>query len=163
MNSHLRKRPEEARESLSRSLELEPNNAFAMLMLGALHAFMGNGEEAVSLADKAMALSPLDPHNYLYHSLSATCRLAAEDWDGAVAAAERSMRANRGHISNYRVKTIALQNLGRDEAAAKEVERLMRLDPGLTVKRYLENHPAAAYGAGGDWAEALGRAGVPMQ
>jgi hypothetical protein len=60
-----------------------------------------------------------------------------------------------------RALTIAQTLSGRIEDARKTVALLLRLDPTLTVGRYLSAHPAAAFKTGQLWAEALGIAGLP--
>jgi len=50
---------------------------------------------------------------------------------------------------------------GKQEDAKKTVAELMKIEPTLSVENYLRRHPAADYGTGKMWAEALGNAGVP--
>jgi len=143
------------------ALAIDPNNALAWLLKGTLHAFTDEGETAVAHARRARALSPIDPHRYFYDSLSAAAALANGDFDEALELANRSMRANRRHVSTLRARTVALQRLGRGEEARLSAEELMRADPGFSVRQYLGTHPAAKFSVGRDWAAALRAAGVP--
>ena len=81
--------------------------------------------------------------------------------DRAAQLAEHSLQLNHRHTSTLRVKTIALQSLGREAEAHACAKTLMRREPHLTVERYLATHPAGPYQTGRDWAYALRQAGVP--
>jgi hypothetical protein len=56
---------------------------------------------------------------------------------------------------------IAQWQLGLKEDARKTVQALRRLEPSLTVHRYLERTPAASYRTGKEWSNALRLAGLP--
>ena len=162
VENNLIKRFDVAALRFDEALELDPNNALAWLIKGNMHAFVDEGKEAVICTDRARRLSPLDPHKYFFDSLGATARLASRDFEGALDLANRSMKANRRHASTLRVRTIALQCLNRGEEASAAAADLMRLQPTLTVEGYLKDHPAAAFATGREWAEALGKSGIPM-
>ena len=63
---NLLKRFDIAEDSYERALTANPSNAFAWLLKGTLHAFKSEGEQAVEHTERALALSPLDPHRYFY-------------------------------------------------------------------------------------------------
>lgn len=56
---------------------------------------------------------------------------------------------------------IASSQLGRMDEARESVAALRKLDPSLTVGRYLARSPAAQYETGRVWSQALRRAGLP--
>ena len=126
-----------------------------------MHAFKGDGKLAVDCTQRARKLSPLDPHRYFYDSLAATAHLAAHQYDLALDLAQRSLRANRTHTSTLRVIAIAQWQLGLKEDARKSLQELLRIEPSLTVARYLERTPAAPYSTGKEWSNALREAGLP--
>jgi adenylate cyclase len=71
------------------------------------------------------------------------------------------VRTNKMHTSTLRALAIAQWQLGRREDARATVRALLKLDPGLTIRRYLERTPAAGYDTGREWSSALRLAGVP--
>jgi adenylate cyclase len=71
------------------------------------------------------------------------------------------LRANKLHTSTLRVLTIARWQLGRQREARETAGELMRLEPALTIKRYLQRTPSAGYRTGLEWSSALRQAGVP--
>ncbi|SIO01353.1 hypothetical protein [Vannielia litorea] len=161
VNNNLLKRHDVAMRRFDEAIEIDPNNALAWLLKGVLHAFTDDGERAVTFTNRARALSPLDPQAYYFDSLSAAARLTAQDFEGALELADRSMRANRRHVSTLRARIVALYYLGRMEEARDTAEALLRADPGFNIRGYLRNHPAAEFNAGQSWALALREAGIP--
>jgi tetratricopeptide (TPR) repeat protein len=128
---------------------------------GTLHAFMGEGDQAVDNTQRALKLTPLDPHRYFYDSLAATACLAACRYEDALDLAQRSLRANRKHTSTLRAMATAQWQLGRHDQARQTVQELMKLEPALTISRYLERAPSAPFRLGKEVANALRQAGVP--
>lgn len=161
VHSHLCRRIDVAETRYRQAVDANANDAFAWLLYGTLHAFRNQPDEAVRFTTRARRLSPLDPQRYYFESLSATAHLCAGHYVEALELAETSLRRNRRHPSTLRVKTIALQRLGRSAEARASAVELLRVEPDLTVSGYLARHPAATYDTGRDWATALGEAGVP--
>jgi TolB-like protein len=163
VQNNLTRHFEIAANRFDEALGNDPNNALAWLLKGNMNAFMGNGKDAVSCAARARALSPLDPHQYFFDTLSATAHLANNEYETALVFADRSMRANNRHASTHRVRTIALQLLDRQPEAKQAAAALMKLPGKITVESYLQNHSAATFAVGQQWASALEAAGVPRR
>ena len=161
VNTNLLKRFDVAEERYQLALRANPNESLAWLLKGTLHAFRGEGEEAVRDTEHARRLSPLDPLRYFYDSLAATAALAAGSYERAIELARSSLRANRTHTSTLRALAISQVQLGRLEEARKTAGELLALEPGLTVKGYLERSPSSAFETGKIWSGALRAAGVP--
>lgn len=160
-NVNLLKKFDVAYESYESALEINPSNSLAWLLKGTLHAFRSEGQQAVDHTERALKLSPLDPHRWFYDSLATTACLANQQYERGFELAQRSLRANRKHTSSWRVMTIAQWQLGRFDDARKSVQELMKLQPTLTVSGWLRSSPAADYPIGRAAAEVLRRAGVP--
>ena len=143
------------------ALEADPNNAFGWLVKSMLDAFTGDGATAVSSAERANRLSPMDPRADFFHSLTATAHLADQNFEQALHFANLSLEKNHHHPSTQRVRIIALELLGRGQEAREGVASLLSLDPGFTVEQYLKFHPAAKFSTGQQWARALKSAGAP--
>jgi tetratricopeptide (TPR) repeat protein len=161
VHTNLMKQLDTAQERYELALDVNPNDSLAWLLKGMLHAFRGEGRQAVRDTQRALRLSPLDPHRYFYDSLAASAALSAGQYDRAVELARRSLRANRTHTSTLRVLAIAQWQLGRHEDARKTARELLRLEPRLTVSRWLERSPSSDYEIGRICAHALKEAGVP--
>ena len=161
VHTHLSKRLDVAQERYNLAIETNPNDSLAWLLKGTMHAFMGDGKLAVDCTQRALKLSPLDPHRYYYDSLAATAHLAAHQYDRALDLAQRSLRATRAHTSTLRAKAIAEWQLGRHEAARKTAQDLLRLEPDLTVSGWLKRSPSAPFSIGKEWMNVLRQVGVP--
>jgi class 3 adenylate cyclase/TolB-like protein/tetratricopeptide (TPR) repeat protein len=162
VRTNLLKQLDVALERYELAIRVNPNDPLAHVLRGALHAFKGEGKQAMRDTQRALRLSPLDPHRYFYESLAATAALSAGRYDRAIELAQKSLRANRMHASTLRAMAIAQWLAGQHEGARKTVAELMKIEPSLTVRSYLERHPAADYETGKTWAKALGDAGVPQ-
>jgi class 3 adenylate cyclase/TolB-like protein/Tfp pilus assembly protein PilF len=143
------------------ALRLNPNESLAWLFTGTLHAFKGEGEAAMLAADKALRLSPLDPTRYFYDSLVAAAAVSAGLHERAIGHARRSLQLNRTHTSTYRTLAIAQSMSGKMDDARLTIAELLRLEPGYTVRSFMERAPGAAFPIGKRFAQALKEAGLP--
>ena len=161
VHTNILKDLETGNDRYEQALTLNPNESLAWLLKGTLNAFKGAGEIALDETNKARHLSPLDPLKYYYESLSATAALAAEKYELAIELAKSSLRINRMHTSTLRALAIAQSELGQMDDAKVTISRILKLDPTLTVRNYLERSPSRDYQIGEKWSKALGRAGLP--
>lgn len=127
-----------AGRSLERAIAANPNEPMAWLFKSVLTTMSGQtGENAISEAEFAAALSPLDPLRYYFDSLLAAAHLANHSYDDAIRAAHASLRANRHHAPTLRVLVTAQQEAGRKADALASLQLLLAESPGLTVSGYL--------------------------
>jgi TolB-like protein/Tfp pilus assembly protein PilF len=161
VHTNLLKRLDVAEDRYTRALNSNPNNALAWLLRGTLYAFMDQGDRAVEETQRALQLTPLDPQRYFYDSLAASACITARRFDRALELAQRSLRSNRKHTSTLRVLAVAQWQLGMNDDARKTAQELMKLEPNLTVSRWLERAPSASYSIGQEFAQILRQAGVP--
>lgn len=145
----------------AQALAVNPNESLAWLQKGNACSFRGDGEAALEHVDRAVALSPLDPARHYYLSLQASAALTAGAYERAVDAAQRSLRLNREHVSTHRVLAIALALQDRLDEARSSVSEVLRLEPQLTVQRFIARSPGAQSGLAEKFGRALGRAGLP--
>lgn len=161
VHTWLLKRLDVAMERYKLAVAANPSDSLAWLLKGTLHTFMGEGATAVADTERGRQLSPLDPHSFYYDSLTASAYIANHQYDEALKLASNSIRANKTHASTLRVMAAAQWQLGLHDEARATVRDLLRLDPQLTISRYLERSPAAPYRSGQEMASALRQAGVP--
>jgi DNA-binding SARP family transcriptional activator/TolB-like protein len=161
VHTHLLKRFDIAAERFEVAVEVNGSDSMAWLLKGTMHSFLGQGEEAVQAAERALQLSPIDPRRSYYDCLAAAAYVAANSFDRAIELSRRSLRVNRLHSSTLRTLICSLALSGRVDEARQVAADLLRLEPNLTIKSYLSRHPAASFWTGKAWAEALRSAGVP--
>jgi tetratricopeptide (TPR) repeat protein len=150
-----------ADERLNQALQLNPSDALAWLFRCAVQSFRGAGEQAVAAGEHAVALSPLDPMRHYYDALASTAALCAGQLSRSIELASRSLRVNRHHLPTLRTLAIAQAEQGDLDAARETVRRVLEIEPGFTIKRYLERGPRGGEGPRLRYARALQEAGVP--
>ena len=159
-HNNLLRRLDIAMSRYDTALSRNPNDALSWLLRGALHAFEDQGELAVLAADKARNLSPVDPFQYYFQSLSATAYLSSGKYAQALDLADRSLILNNRHLSTHRAKITALHFLGRAGEARTAARELMRRQPDFTLANYNDVHPASENSLGRMAVEALNAAGI---
>jgi len=132
---------DKASDAYGDALRINPNESMAMLLLGTMHAFLGAGEPAWDLTQASLRLSPLDPLRYFYLSLSASAAISAKRYDEAADLAQRSLRANRTHLSTYRALALAQALSGKLPQARQTIDEMLKLEPGFTTSAFLARYP----------------------
>lgn len=160
-HNNLLRRMDTARERYEAALRFNPNQSLAWLLSGALHAFRDEADAAVEAVDKARRLSPIDPFQYFYESLSASALLSAGRYEESLTFADSSLQRNDRHVSTLRAKITALHYLDRNVEARAVAADVLRRNPGFTVDSYLRAHPCGEHQLGRKVATALRAAGIP--
>lgn len=161
VHTNLLRKLDIAEQRYDSALENSPNDPLGRLLRGTLHAFRGQGTDAVRDTEHARLLTPLDPHRFFYDSLAASACIAAEDYQRAVDLAQQSLRGNRTHTSTLRVMAVAQMRLGLGGEARRTAQALLALEPGLTVQGWLQRSPSADYPVGQAFARTLREIGIP--
>ena len=161
VHSNLMLRLDIADHRYGAALDNNPNEALAWLLKGAYHTFRSEGAQAVHAAEKARALSPIDPFGYFYDALVSGAYLAAGDYAQALTLADRSLRVNDRHLSTLRIKLFALHFAGRAGEAQDVGKALLERQPDFTISDYMKRHPSAEFPMGRMMAEALRAAKIP--
>ncbi len=132
------------REGLSlqeRALTVNPNLAMAWALSAAALVYIGDLDEANRRMLRYKKLSPLDPHAFFYDTVSIAIALLKHDHEAAVAIGRAVSELNPAFSSAYRLYLSALGHLGRKEEAEMVRKRLLALEPGFTVRRFLDTTP----------------------
>ena len=159
--TNLRRDFSEAEVSFETALLKNDNEPLAWLHRGALRAFLGDGQRAMIDTSRARSLSPLDPWNYYFETLSASAAFAASDYEEARRLAMLSVKKNRLHLSTLRVLAMANAELGDAVEATKYLDAVLAIDPALTISSYLKRSPSAGRAMAETCASALRKAGLP--
>ncbi len=161
VHCHLLNDLDTARKRCDQAVDANPSHALGWLYRGTVSAFNGEGEAAVVATRRALELSPLDPQRYYFESLGATAELSAHHYEEAERLARSSVIHNRMHPSTWRVLAIALVSQGRMDDARAALASMRKLEPALTVERYIARIPNAQLETGRRWARCLEMAGLP--
>jgi adenylate cyclase len=162
VHCHMLRDLDAAQQRIDAALSARPSEPLAWLFQCVVQGFRGDGEAAWSSAQRAIALSPLDPMRPYVDGLAASAALAAGLLEPAVELAERSLRANRNHVPTLRALMIA--RVERDELpqARELARRVLEQEPDFTVSGYLARAPRGSGQATRErYARALSQAGIP--
>jgi adenylate cyclase len=100
---------------------------------GARCAWKGDDAIAVEQANRALRLSPFDPWLYMPYIGLAYAHFAAGRFEETVAAASLATQPNPRFSVPQILHAAALGSLDRSEDAKTVVQRLLELQPGITV------------------------------
>jgi adenylate cyclase len=134
--NHLLGKPDLAAQRLEQAVLVNPNDSLAWLYRSVVLAMWGDSLGGVASAERALALSPIDPLMYFYHSLHASALLANGQAHQAISISEKSLRLNRLHLPTYRVLLTAQVMVGQSEKALETKQQLVKLDPGFSLLSY---------------------------
>jgi tetratricopeptide (TPR) repeat protein len=111
-----RRRFDAAERHVDLALRLNPNDAELLIQLTLAKALLGEGTEAVALAEKAMRLHPLHPD--WYFALAALSHLIARELRSGIALARKAWKAT---VDLPAFVAAALAELGEREAATEHL------------------------------------------
>lgn len=159
--AHLAHRFDDAQDRYDTALASNPNDANGLALRGILGSFQDKGAEGKRDAERAIHLTPLDPHRFFYLILAAAANLSAEEYPRAEKLAKESLRLNRTHVSTLRTLTVAQVGAGRVDEARKTAQELIRQQPDISVNSWLQTSPSAGFENGKRFAKMLLIAGIP--
>jgi adenylate cyclase len=120
-------------DAVRRALALNPGSGFVTIQSSAAQIFAGDPEEALVQAERAMALSPLDPGFHLYLTIVGFAHLLAGRPNQALEWAKKSAALYPDWDTTYWVLVPACVQLDRMPEARAALAKLQSLSPGLTV------------------------------
>jgi DNA-binding SARP family transcriptional activator/TolB-like protein len=144
-----------------RALELNPNLAMAWALSAMTYAYMGDADEAQRRNNRYKALSPLDPHAFIFDVVFIIVPLLRHDYEAAVIAGRSVTQLNPAFTGGYNPYLAALGHLGRKAEAATALRRLLAVEPDWTISRYMCRTPLEPKADRDHYAEGLRLAGAP--
>jgi adenylate cyclase len=130
LRSYLLRDYEGGLELLDSALNSCVNEPFAWLFSGVSLAYTGNAKAGARRASYALALSPHDGCAYMFDNFTGLCHYADGDYEEACRLARRSLLANPGYSTTYKLLAAALVGSGRISEARVIGARLLRIEPG---------------------------------
>ena len=118
---------------IDQALVLNPNLAVAWSWSGWVRTFHGEPEVAISQLDRAMRLSPLDPHMFSMQCGTAFAHFLAGHYDETSSWAERSLGEQAAHSPALRILAASSALAGRLEDAHAAIARLRQLEPAFRI------------------------------
>ncbi len=154
-------RLEEGLSLQEKALCKNPNLPSAWLFSGLAHTYAGEHTEAISRLQHAKQLSPADQQGYFIDMGLSLSYLLDGDTGGALGACRSAIRLNPNFSSSFKVGVSAsgYTDRGRDES--RLLQRLLVLEPALTVERVLSRTPLTRRADQSRLSDGLRLAGLP--
>jgi adenylate cyclase len=121
-----------------RALALNPSCATAMYLGAVTYAFSGHAAAAMSLADRALRLSPFDVLAYQAHLAQGTAAIQQTRYEDAASHYAKALQANPSLSSNYFVGAAAFALAGRIDEARSLASAGLKLEPGFRLRLFSE-------------------------
>jgi len=127
-----KKQYDQAVSELEKTVALDPNDADGLAGLGEILYFAGRPEKAIGLIKRAIRLNPMPPVWY-FHGLGHAYYLAGQ-YDEAIAALKRTLIRNPNFWPAHVYLAASYIELGRDEEARAEAEKILRINPRFSLE-----------------------------
>jgi adenylate cyclase len=128
---------DQAMSLAERALALNPNSARAWETKGWVDCHQNRPSPAIEAFEQAIRLSPLDPLSGYFEAGLALAKLLAGEYEDAWHRADQALRKFPRYAAALRIKAASCGYLGRLDEAREAVNRVLDLQPGLTVRRWL--------------------------
>ena len=157
---------EEGIAIVNRALAQNPNSADTLAISGMLHAYSGDTQIAMRHLDEVNRLSPLVRINFWVFGFYLACFVDG-DYNRVLEGTAQALREQPTNVTALRYRTAALALLGRLDEARRTVERLLVVNPDMTIsrcRRHIEvemKNPFKRTGVVEAYYEGLRRAGLP--
>jgi adenylate cyclase len=152
---------ETAFDLFDRALRASPNSAFAWSRSSPTYTYIGDTAEALRRAEQALRLSPFEPDIFFTHCALGFAAYTEGDYEHAIAWARRTYAENAVYTANLRFLAASLAAVGEIEEARLIGEGLLRLEPGFSVGKFIENYAYRDGRLRTEFAEHLKLAGLP--
>lgn len=145
-----------------RALAACPNHSMAWLLSSATLSYLGRGDQAVSHAEQALRLSPLDRSLFYYYDFLNQAYYGRGNYAEAVKWGRMAVNENPRYTANLRYLAAGLAALDRVDEAREVGRSLMVLQPDFRVSEFERTlQPFRVQEIGERYMEHLRKAGLP--
>jgi TolB-like protein/class 3 adenylate cyclase len=120
-------------ELIKQALALDPNLAWAWLFSGWVKIYLGDPQTAIERVERAMRLSPHEPHVFGMQSAIALAHLFLGHYAEALSWAQKALRTPTHHLLAACVAAASAGLMGETDQADKSMTELRHRDPNLRV------------------------------
>jgi DNA-binding SARP family transcriptional activator/TolB-like protein len=161
VRAFLNRRLREAVALHERALTLNPNLAMAWGLSGVAFAYIGDLAEADRRMQRYKKLSPLDPHSFFFDTGICFLALLRHEHAKAAAIGRGVSEMNPAFSAACKPYLAALGHLGLTEEITAVRTRLLALEPGFTLHKFMASAPFEVAEHREHYVQGLRLAGVP--
>ena len=125
--------------AMDHGLAMNPSSTTGLYLGAQAHALAGECETAMSLADRALSLSPFDPLAFQAHMALGETAIQDDRYEDAATCFARAARANPKFSTAYIYQAIALSQAGRAGRALDQLQRGFQREPGFSTRVFYEH------------------------
>jgi TolB-like protein/Tfp pilus assembly protein PilF len=152
---------DEGADLIDRALQLNPNLAWAWQFNGWVKVLCGEPDAAIDALQRAMRLSPQDPHIFNMRAVTASAHFFAGRYSEAATWADKAIRDRPSYPFANLIYPASKALMGQLEDARQGVARLRELDPELRISSLRHLYPLRRTQDFVIWEDGLRRAGLP--
>jgi DNA-binding SARP family transcriptional activator/Tfp pilus assembly protein PilF len=150
-----------ALKMFDRALDLLPNDAETLIWTVPSLAFIGEAEQAITHAERALWLSPQDPFLFRNLHFLSIAQFAAGRFGAAARSGLSAYKKNPRYTSNLRMTIAALIRHGDEGEAARLAGLYIRQDPAFRVSEHILKVAFRDVQSRVDYGDALRASGLP--
>ncbi|MPZ36105.1 MAG: adenylate/guanylate cyclase domain-containing protein [Rhodospirillales bacterium] len=122
---------------LDRAITVAPNNALAWVLRSATSSYLGEGRQAVRMAERALRLSPFDHDIFFFYTFLSLAHFANANYADAVKWGRIALDENPSYTATLRILAAAHAANGQLEGAREIGRRLLDREPGFRLATYV--------------------------
>ena len=123
------------------ALKKSPNETGTLLWTGPTLAYSGLAKEAVENTEKAIMLSPQDPHLFRYQHFCSIAHMLSGNYDKAIDYGLQSLQANPAYTSNLKATAASLVAVGRTDEARELAASIKKYEPNFSLRNLAKRLP----------------------
>jgi DNA-binding SARP family transcriptional activator len=150
----------QALDLFERSLQLDPDSAYARDLNAVTLCYTGRAEEALRELERCRDLWQRHPDLFCFQTTACIALLLAGRFDEASAVGLKTVRDNPNYLAAYRPLIASLGHLGRIEEARKHLADLHQLQPDFSIDWFQANYPPLPADCRERYIKGLRKAGV---
>lgn len=144
-----------------RALSYAPNDAETLMWSCPTLAYMGESQQSIERAERAIALSPKDPFLFRFEHFLGIAHYASGNLEAAAYWANSSFQRNPAYTSNLRLAAAAWAGLEKYDEAQKFAQYVLLQDSDFRVSGLRKHLPFKDISIGHQYADQLITAGLP--
>jgi adenylate cyclase len=149
-----------AQRLLDQAVSTSPSCALAWSWGSLVRAWTGDGQAAVTWAERGLQLAPIDPFTFFHDYVLGQAHYVAGDYEKAAAHCRSSGLSQPEHAAVWRTLAVSLVALGRLDEARAAARRVLAVDPGFRLAPFAARTPLGGW-VRDSFVDALRTAGLP--